>query len=281
MTSLACTARNRASKLIKHDMLPVSEYYETNRLVLNVGKSKVMFFGRRSNREFNDEIVINGSVLERVTCYKYLGLMLDSDLSFKRHIDLVAARISSIVGMIFRIRGFVPRHVLINLYFSLIHSNLIYLLEVYGSAAKTALNRLEVLQRRALKLIFNLPRLTPTNQLYNHVKSLGIIPLKAQYYLATAAFAWKITKGRTHCNIALTLANPSRRTRHTRRYRHYRVNSNAGRRMFLFNAQPLGNRAFGSYHSLDSIGRLKSRMRTFLCENLENFSKVVDCSPLG
>lgn len=73
-------------------------------------------------------------MLEKVTCYKYLGLMIDSDLSFMRHINQVTTRISTKIGMIF-----VSRLVLINICVSLIHSNIIYLLEVYSSVAKTAL----------------------------------------------------------------------------------------------------------------------------------------------
>lgn len=94
---------------IRHDMNLVSGYYETNRLVINLGKSKIMFFGRRSNRMFGEDIVINGSVIERVRSYKYLGLILDTDLNFKLHIEHVAGKISSIIGMIYRIRSFVPQ----------------------------------------------------------------------------------------------------------------------------------------------------------------------------
>lgn len=107
-----------------------------------------MFFGRRSNNAFSGDVTDNGSVIERVTRYKYLGLILDSDLSFKPHIEYVAGKVSSVVGMLYtvqrtmyRTRGFVPRHVLINLYYCLIHCNLTYLLEVYGSAGKKDLKR--------------------------------------------------------------------------------------------------------------------------------------------
>lgn len=51
------------------------------------------------------------------------------------------------------------------------------LLVLVDSTTKTALNSLEFLQRRALKPIFNLLRLTPTNQLYERVRSLEIYPL--------------------------------------------------------------------------------------------------------
>lgn len=68
-----------------------------------------------------------------------------------------------------------PRHILIDLYFSLIHSNLAYMIEIYGSADKTVLLRLEGMQRRVLKLIFNLPRMTPTLDLYRRVKDYNIV----------------------------------------------------------------------------------------------------------
>lgn len=124
---------------VQHDMALISDYFETNRLVLNLNKSKVMYFGKKSNSTFDNEVIINGNVIERVYMYKYLGLIVDSDLNFNHHVDYVARKLTSIISLIFRVRGFVPRHILIDLLFSLFHSNLLYLIEVYGTASKTTL----------------------------------------------------------------------------------------------------------------------------------------------
>lgn len=262
---------------IRYDMSLISSYYKTNRLVLNLDKSKVMFFGKRSNREFSEDIVIDGSVIERVFRYKYLGLVLDSDLNFKEHVGQLARKLTSIVGMIHRVKSFVPRHTLITLFFSLFHSNVSYLLEVYGTASKTTLRRIETLQRRAIKTIYNLPRQHPTLQVYEHVRSLNIVPVKAQYYVAVATFAHKVINGSSHCNVVIDEDNPARRTRGTRRFKLQRVKSESGKRAFSYEAKLIGNHLRDVYSPSLSIGKIKRIVRSFLCDNETIFERMIDC----
>ena len=57
---------------------------------------------------------------------KYLGILLDINLSWKFHIEYVALKISKIIGVIARLRHFVPLCTLLNIYSSLIFPYLSY-----------------------------------------------------------------------------------------------------------------------------------------------------------
>ena len=83
---------------------------------------------------------------------KYLGILLDSNLSWKFHIEYVALKISKIIGVIARLRLFVPLCTLLNIYHSLIFPYMSYGLATWGQAAKTHLQKLLVLhvQKRVL-----------------------------------------------------------------------------------------------------------------------------------
>ena len=63
-------------------------------------------------------------------------------------------------------RLFVPRHALLKFYHAFIHSQLNYLILVWGRATISLLRRLQTLQNRCLKTIFNLPIRHSTAQLY-------------------------------------------------------------------------------------------------------------------
>ena len=67
---------------------------------------------------------------------KYLGVLLDSNLSWKFHINNVALKVSRTVGVVARLRRFVPRTNLLNIYQSLILPYLTYGLAAWGQAAK-------------------------------------------------------------------------------------------------------------------------------------------------
>ena len=72
---------------------------------------------------------------------KYLGVLLDSNLSWKFRIDNVALKVSRIVGVVARLKHFVPRTNLLNIYQSLILPYLTYGLAAWGQPAKTHLQK--------------------------------------------------------------------------------------------------------------------------------------------
>ena len=65
----------------------------------------------------------------------------------------MALKISKTIGIIARLRHFLPTSVLLNIYNSLIHPYLSYGLVVWGQTSKTNLEKILILQKRALRLI--------------------------------------------------------------------------------------------------------------------------------
>ena len=85
---------------------------------------------------------------------KYLGVLIDKNLSWKHHIDAIAIKISKNVGLIAKLRHYVPRKILFNVYKSLILPYLTYGLPAWGQAGTKYLNKILILQKRALRLLF-------------------------------------------------------------------------------------------------------------------------------
>ena len=65
------------------------------------------------------------------------------------------SKISQSVGVIARVRYYLSSHTLLNLYFALVHSHLLYGLLVWASASKTYLTKLKKIQNKAIKIITN------------------------------------------------------------------------------------------------------------------------------
>ena len=91
--------------------------------------------------------------LESKQFVKYLGLLIDSSLTWKNHIDQIALRISNTVGLLAKLRYFVPRITLINIYESLILPHVSYGLTVWGMASKCYINEILILQKWAFRFI--------------------------------------------------------------------------------------------------------------------------------
>ena len=125
-----------------------------NKLTLNIKKSnfivfhpyqaKICMFDNEQNKYVD---------LESKVYIKYLGVLIDKNISWKHHIDAIATKISKNVGLIAQLRHYVPRKILLNLYKSLIHPYLTHGLPAWGHAGKMYLNKILILQKRALRLL--------------------------------------------------------------------------------------------------------------------------------
>ena len=81
-------------------------------------------------------------------------MLIDENLSWKHHILHIASKISTSIGIIARLRHFVPLNTLQHIYRSLIQPYLLYGITAWGRADKIHRNKILCLQKRALRLVF-------------------------------------------------------------------------------------------------------------------------------
>jgi len=122
------------------------------KLSLNVAKTSFMIVSDNAV-PVNFCIKIRNSDISRVNEAKFLGVMLDSKLTFKPHIDLLCKKVSRSVGVMGRLSSLVPPSTLLNIYYSLVHSHLSYCESAWDASAGIHINRLISLQARALRLL--------------------------------------------------------------------------------------------------------------------------------
>ena len=125
-------------------------------------------------------IKINKKVINEKEAIKYLGVLVDSSLSWKHQISNLNKEISRSIGIMYKLRPFLTLNVMNNVYYSLVCSH-IYAIEVWGSAFKTELDKILILQKRAMRLMtFNdvfpaIPGpLSPTDPIFVKLKHLKV-----------------------------------------------------------------------------------------------------------
>ena len=119
----------------------------------NPSKCKVLTVSRRKAPVcFN--YCLNGIVLEHVTSFKDLGVLVATDLSWKDHIDTVVGKCNRVNGMIKRVVGFhAPPNVTLNLYKSLTRSITEYSSPVWSPQTSKELCHIESVQRSITRFI--------------------------------------------------------------------------------------------------------------------------------
>ena len=91
--------------------------------------------------------------IERKSHLKYQGVLMDSNLGNIISATYIASNISSNIGIIARLRHFTPFVTILNIYRSLISPSISYGLISWGQAGKTHLNKILLLQKRAVRLM--------------------------------------------------------------------------------------------------------------------------------
>ena len=107
---------------INRELEKVNIWLKLNKLSLNTQKTKLMLFHRKQKHLDKINVVINGIEIEHVPSFNFLGIMLDENLSWKSHIEMVGNKISKVTGILYRLKNVFPENVLFVLYNSLIVS---------------------------------------------------------------------------------------------------------------------------------------------------------------
>ena len=95
---------------IKEDIKKVNDWLNSNKLVVNVSKTVQMNI-RTNNKTRNSarRFSLNSAFIENKPVCKYLGVNIDSKLSFLSHIQSVREKLSKQSGLVSKLRHFVPR----------------------------------------------------------------------------------------------------------------------------------------------------------------------------
>ena len=102
----------------------LSIWHKNNRLVPNVNKTKLLLVTPRPI-PILPEVLFDGTALEWVNNIKYLGLFIDSKLSFSCQVDYVCKKLSRFRGISYALAPLLPVNTLCSLYYSLAYPFLI------------------------------------------------------------------------------------------------------------------------------------------------------------
>ena len=117
------------SQQINIEVATIQEWLNVNKLSLNVSKTKFMIFHhhQRNIEQIVPDIKINSEKKnEKVSEFNSLGLTIDENLSWKPNIQKISNKIARTLGIMCRLKIFLPAHILRILYNSLILPHLQY-----------------------------------------------------------------------------------------------------------------------------------------------------------
>ena len=156
------------------ELMKFREWNIANRLSLNVTKTNVMLFSNRIREPVNIMISYGDQNLEIVKSTVFLGLRLDDTLKFDTHITHLCNKIARCLGIMYKIKDLVPSRILTQIYYSLIYPYIIYCNPIWSNTYKIHIKPLELLQKKAVRIVTGSEYLAHTNPLYFRTKILKL-----------------------------------------------------------------------------------------------------------
>ena len=138
-------------------LINISKWYRENRLKIDSDKSKVMLVGSKAQlKSLNvDEFILNyeGMPLELVENAKYLGMSINSDISWDFHVQRLCQNMYYHLSLLRRLRRIFPKELLLQVYKSYIQPRLDYGITLYGCSTQKNIDLVQRVQNHAARLI--------------------------------------------------------------------------------------------------------------------------------
>ena len=123
-------------------------------------------------------ITLNNLILSTGENVEYLEISINPLLNFSNYVTSIKYKISRSVGIMYKLKPFLPKSVLLKIYKAIIHPYLLYALPAWGSTYPTYMSKICILQNKATTFIGNGKRSDHVTPYYS---KLNILKLRDLY----------------------------------------------------------------------------------------------------
>ena len=178
-------------KLINNELKNISNWFKLNKLSLNIDKTNYMIFKNKHNNKPtpNLKIEIDNKHIEKVDTTKFLGILIDFNLTWKAHTVHITKIVSKYNGIFRKVRPFLNTDSLHTLYNTLVLPYLSYCTIVWGDKNNANLDSLFLTQKKIIRTCTNSLWLAHTTPLFLSMKKFKIHDIYT-YQLACHMFRY-------------------------------------------------------------------------------------------
>ena len=157
-SNLLCLSNSikKLNILVNADLKHLVNWLNANRISLNVKETEMVIF-KSKQKKFEDDLKIKlcSKRLYPTESVKYLGVKIDTNLSWQYHDNYLSTNLNTANALLFKMRKYVGLKILRSIYFAIFDSCLSYCCLVWAQNRST-IQRVMILQKKQLELlIFN------------------------------------------------------------------------------------------------------------------------------
>jgi len=152
---------------LKTNLDMIANWFKSNQLTLNIKKTKLMLLGtRQALRKFkNISLIYGNDNIEIVDKFKYLGVVFDPNLSWYDHVNYMSSNISKRIGVICRVKNYLPCDTVKMLAKALVFPHFDYCSSVWSNFTDYHHNELQLLQNKLARILLHADIRTPVDKM--------------------------------------------------------------------------------------------------------------------
>ena len=105
----------------------LNKWCKSNKLTINPQKCHILTISPKSNKNVTDFFIkLDGTVISAENSVKYLGINLDLNLNFRKHIEVIENKLCRSLAILFKLKPVLPQNALLKLHYAMVHPYLIY-----------------------------------------------------------------------------------------------------------------------------------------------------------
>ena len=191
----------------------VNQWTLHNNLKINNSKTVIINFNPQLHKHHSEYTFSSGSdILQPRQNTKFLGVWVDEGLKWTKHIAELLTKLNKSVYALRVLSKLISKKALRQAYYALIYSHLKYGIIFWGRAPPA--KQLFTLQKRIIRIIANVPALSPSKPLFSQ---LNLLPLPSVYIFETLQYVKN--------NMRACEKNLSYHEYGTRSATHYHINA--------------------------------------------------------
>jgi hypothetical protein len=149
-----CIKSPSDAELLQKDLDTLTQWQNRWQMRFNEKKCFIMRI-TQSKKPLQYNYKLNNSTLQETSSHSYLGVEISQDLKWNQHINNIAAKANRTLGFVRRNLKSCSRHIKTVAYKTLIRPILEYSASIWDPYTQLLINKLEAVQRRAVRFIMN------------------------------------------------------------------------------------------------------------------------------
>ena len=140
-------------KLMNEELTEIALWLKANKLSLNIKKTNYILSKNRGVTKKYMCLKIDNEAVTQVKKTKFLGVIIDCNLTWKEHISYISGKIAKGVGILIKARKYLNKTTLMKLYYTFVYPYLIFCNHVWGSTYISYFDKIVSLQKKAVRII--------------------------------------------------------------------------------------------------------------------------------